>query len=278
MTGKKPVEFYLVRHGQSQANVDKSLYTKIPDSQIELTELGWQQAAATGAFLAQRFIEKGETRPIILRTSGHMRARQTTQCIYNALTKAGFKVHVRESDMLTEQSLGQVAGRPHQEWSKAHPVYAELFAIAREKGALHFLIPPGGEARLATEARVRVDLNSIYRYRASHGDGPVILVNHGETSRQISKVLLGQTHEQSDAEPPFGNAEVRLIARPPASPIISLGDSAVAKLFNTLLTPKLSPHPLLDYGFIWKNGQAHAPVARPRTRTTDLFKNNTYGR
>ncbi len=265
MAWKETVEFYLVRHAQSQANVDKSLYTTVPDQQIELTELGWQQAKATGAFLAGHFTEKGEKRPIIMRTSGHMRARQTTQCIYNALTTAGFMVHVRESDMLTEQSLGQVAGRPHEEWSKEHPAYAELFKMAREKGALHFLVPPGGEARLATELRVRADLSSVHRYRASHGNGPVILVNHGETNRQIAKVLLGQRHEESDAEPPFGNAEVRLIARPPGPGL----------LFGLL---GRSPYPLFDFGYIWKNGAAHAPVQKPRTRTTDLFKGNTYGR
>lgn len=265
MAWKETVEFYLVRHGQSQANADKSLYTKVPDQQIELTEHGWQQAAATGAFLAQHFRRKGEKRPLMLRTSGHMRARQTSQCLYNALTDAGFTVHVRESDMLTEQSLGQVAGRPRAEWGKEHPAYAALFDMAKEKGALHFLVPPGGEARLATELRVRTDLASIHRYHDSHGRGPVILVNHGETSRQIAKVLLGQRHEDSDAEPPFGNADVRLIARPP-------GPGLLFALLGR------SPYPLLDYGFIWKDGVAHPPAAQARTRTTDLFRNNAYGR
>lgn len=194
-----------------------------------------------------------------------MRARQTTQCIYNALTQAGLRVHVRESDMLTEQSLGQVAGRNKDEWARHHPVYAEAFDTAREHNSLHFLIPPGGEARLATEARVRIDLESLYRYRQTHGKGPVIQVNHGETNRQIAKVLLGQTHEQSDAEPAFGNADVRLIERP-ASPRL---------LFRLL---GRSPLPLLDYGYIWKDGEACPAVAQPRQRTTDLFGANKYGR
>lgn len=265
MAYKEPVEFYLVRHALSQANVDKSLYAKIPDQLIELADAGWQQAEATGEFLARHFTSRGERRPITLRTSGHMRARQTTQCIYNALTKARLKVHVRESDMLTEQSLGQVAGRPKEEWSQLHPVYAELFKTAREHGALHFLIPPGGEARLATEARVRIDLDSIYRYRQSHGKGPVVLVNHGETNRQIAKVLLGQTHEQSDAEPPFGNADVRLIARP-HSP------NLVFRLLGR------SPYPMVDYGYIWKNGVEQKPEAQQRVRTTDFFRQNRYSR
>ena len=260
---KETVEFYLVRHAQSEANVDKSLYTKIPDSKIALTELGIKQAEATGAFFVDHFTKKGETRPIILRTSGHWRARQTTQRIYNALTKAGFKVHVRESDMLTEQSLGQVAGRPVEEWSKHNPIYAEQFSVAKEHTSLHFLIPPNGEARLGTEVRVRMDMDSNLRYRKSHGNGPVIMVNHGETNRQIVKVLAGKTHEESDAEPPFGNADVRLIARP-ASPSL---------LFRLL---KLSQAPLTDYGFIWKNGKAYEPKAQPRIRTTDRFKANQY--
>lgn len=263
MAWKEASAFYLIRHAQSQANIDKTLYTRVPDSQIELTGQGWQQATAAGTFLARHFKEKAERRPIILCTSGHMRARQTTQCIYNALTETGFTIHVRESDMLTEQSLGQVAGRPLEEWSRHHPVYAELFKTARAQGTLHFLVPPGGEARLATEARVRVDMDSIHRYHKNHGKGPVILINHGETNRQIAKVLLGQTHEQSDAESPFGNAAVRLIARPPSLLFSLLGRS---------------PYPLLDYGYIWKDGIAHPPQAQPRIRTTDRFKANQYGR
>ncbi len=40
----KPKNIILIRHGQSQANVDKAILAKIPDYACELTDLGWQQA------------------------------------------------------------------------------------------------------------------------------------------------------------------------------------------------------------------------------------------
>ena len=39
---------YLVRHGQSQANVDEEIYKSIPDHRIALTDKGQTQAAFAG--------------------------------------------------------------------------------------------------------------------------------------------------------------------------------------------------------------------------------------
>ena len=48
---RKPLNVLLVRHGQSQANVDKSLHAKYADPNFELTPLGKDQARAAGEFL-----------------------------------------------------------------------------------------------------------------------------------------------------------------------------------------------------------------------------------
>ena len=41
----------LVRHGESEGNVDEQAYITIGDSRIGLTEKGWEQAEGTGIFL-----------------------------------------------------------------------------------------------------------------------------------------------------------------------------------------------------------------------------------
>lgn len=46
------LKLVLVRHGQSEGNVDESVYHKIPDHRIQLTELGRQQAADAGLALS----------------------------------------------------------------------------------------------------------------------------------------------------------------------------------------------------------------------------------
>ena len=45
---KRPRRIILVRHGQSQGNVDDKVYATVPDSQIALTERGFAQAVVAG--------------------------------------------------------------------------------------------------------------------------------------------------------------------------------------------------------------------------------------
>ena len=45
----------MIRHGQSAANVDTSVYNRIPDYRIPLTPLGLAQATAAGERILYRF-------------------------------------------------------------------------------------------------------------------------------------------------------------------------------------------------------------------------------
>ena len=49
----KPKRIILIRHGESQANVDKTLYGSIPDYTIELTDTGREQAREAGKRLKE---------------------------------------------------------------------------------------------------------------------------------------------------------------------------------------------------------------------------------
>jgi broad specificity phosphatase PhoE len=48
----KPEHIILVRHGQSEGNVNKKLYEDTPDYTLRLTPLGREQAATAGKELA----------------------------------------------------------------------------------------------------------------------------------------------------------------------------------------------------------------------------------
>lgn len=45
----------LVRHGESEGNIDQSVYAVKGDCDIQLTDTGWKQAKAVGQFLAKRY-------------------------------------------------------------------------------------------------------------------------------------------------------------------------------------------------------------------------------
>ena len=50
---KRPRRIILVRHGQSQGNVDDKVYATVPDSQIALTERGFAQGSVAGLQIRQ---------------------------------------------------------------------------------------------------------------------------------------------------------------------------------------------------------------------------------
>lgn len=48
-----PKRLILVRHGQSEGNIDPHLYNRVPDNAMHLTELGFEQAVAAGKSIKQ---------------------------------------------------------------------------------------------------------------------------------------------------------------------------------------------------------------------------------
>lgn len=52
-----PKRLILIRHGQSEGNIDHSVYASVPDSRLHLTDLGWRQARAAGKYMRERFLK-----------------------------------------------------------------------------------------------------------------------------------------------------------------------------------------------------------------------------
>lgn len=48
-----PKRLILVRHGESEGNIDQGLYCHVPDNAMHLTQLGFEQAVAAGKSLKQ---------------------------------------------------------------------------------------------------------------------------------------------------------------------------------------------------------------------------------
>lgn len=250
---KPTIDFLLVRHGESQGNVNRKAYREVADEEIPLTAKGRRQARAVGKFLAAWLKANRPGEEVCMFVSSYGRARETAQEIFTAIARKNI-VHVRETDLLAEQSAGIISGVPFEEWAKTHPQYAEQFERNRKSRTIHFSLVPGGETRAQVELRQRAFFNTLYRYWQDHGKGPCIIVSHGVTLRQQAKVLLGLTREQSDAQKNPDNCDVRLIRR------------------------REPTAPLIDYGYVWKKGKARRPRAVPRVRTTDLYKARAYAR
>ncbi len=83
-----PRRIILVRHGESEGNVDHAAYSRIPDSRIRLTERGLRQARAAGHALGSRPELVGPRAPFRVYYSPYMRSRQTALEVVKGIVMA----------------------------------------------------------------------------------------------------------------------------------------------------------------------------------------------
>ena len=105
----KPKRIFLVRHGESQGNADKSVYLHTPDFAVNLTDKGKEQARAAGVSLSH-IIGNEQT---IIYTSPFFRTRQTARLIADQLTC--IPAPIQEDPRLREQEW---SGRLRREANK----------------------------------------------------------------------------------------------------------------------------------------------------------------
>ncbi|CAF1437147.1 unnamed protein product, partial [Didymodactylos carnosus] len=74
---RRPYRIILVRHGESQGNVDKTISARLPDSQLDLTDTGIEQARNAGKQLKE--IIKDKTVYVYL--SPYKRSKRTYEAI-----------------------------------------------------------------------------------------------------------------------------------------------------------------------------------------------------
>ena len=109
---------YLVRHGQSEANLDKTVNKRLPDHQVELSSEGHRQAAAAGEYLVAAL---PRDRRVRILCSPYLRTRQTSAAIEKALTAAGIPFDRREAIELREISFGLFDGIADEDLPKLFP-------------------------------------------------------------------------------------------------------------------------------------------------------------
>jgi broad specificity phosphatase PhoE len=97
----------LVRHGESEGNIDESRYIAVGDQHIDLTDNGWVQAHHTGLFLKDYYASLGLTEWPHIFLSPYTRTRQTFSGIVHGMS--GFRddlPKIREDSRLVEKFFG----------------------------------------------------------------------------------------------------------------------------------------------------------------------------
>jgi probable phosphoglycerate mutase len=162
------ITLFLVRHGQTTANVANALDSALPGP--ELTELGWEQARAVAADLAERDITA-------VYASRAIRAQQTGSVI-------GEKIGVLVQTLVGvhEVFVGDLDSRTDQ------ASFAEFVRVFQAWGRGELDEPmPGGESAADVLTRFTIDINEIV---ARHEDGNIVIVSHGAAIRLVASNIV----------------------------------------------------------------------------------------
>ena len=179
----------IVRHGQSIANRDRLVLGR--STQVPLTELGREQARAAADRVACLVLGRSQ-----VLSSDALRARQTAEPI-----AARLGVDVGVTELLAEQSLGELEGRPT----------AELVALPVPAGRhINDIAWGGGESIAMVHRRMRRLVDLLW---ATSGQFDWrVLVGHGDALCVLQAVFAGRGHREIDwVTDRLDHGEVRVV-------------------------------------------------------------------
>lgn len=165
---------YLIRHGESEANVDPGVYLRKNDFEIELTYLGHEQANNCGRVLANIIPYS----PAIF-YSPFKRAKDTAEIIDRELIKAGLYANMIEEPLIFERI-----------WGADFNSIIETDLFDRKKHFSFYYRPLNGESFSDCYTRVVLFFQELHRMRDTLPDH-IIVVSHGEFIRLAIKYLSG---------------------------------------------------------------------------------------
>jgi broad specificity phosphatase PhoE len=164
----KPKRIILIRHGESEGNIDRNTYAVKPDFKLLLTETGKQQAFEAGATLKE--ITGDE--PVMFYVSPMWRTRMTFEHI--AMHYDPAMVKWKEDPRLREQ-----------EWGHFRDLKANIqIDDERNKFGTFYYRIKDGESCADVYDRVSDFMHSIYRdFEKKDFPHNVVLITHGMTLR-----------------------------------------------------------------------------------------------
>lgn len=193
----RPQQLVIVRHAESMRNWAKrgstyfpdedsrSLVEGVPDQDIPITELGWNQARQTGVALRERF---GTFNYIY--HSGYLRTIETLNGILEAYTpEERARMRIRSNLFIRERDPGYTYEMTTKEADVAFPY---LKSYWKEFGGF-LAVPPGGESIAQMCQRVYLFIKKLYTDRVGER---VLVVTHGGTIRAFRYILEHWTYDQ----------------------------------------------------------------------------------
>jgi len=164
----KPNRIILIRHGESEGNVDREQYGKTPDFSLNLTKKGIDQARKAGSEIKNIIGRES----VGVYVSPFFRTRQT------------FK-YLREN---IEKNISNASEDPRireQEWGHLRPLEEnEDIIVERNQYSTFYFRIPDGESGADVFDRVSTFLETLHRdFRKPDFPDNALIVTHGMTLR-----------------------------------------------------------------------------------------------
>jgi broad specificity phosphatase PhoE len=199
-TPAQPAVLWLVRHGESAANVAREAAFASGAEEVAITErdpdvplspLGARQATALGRWFASR---PAAERPTVVLASPYVRARSTAEHVVAAGAPADPAVGpdgIRVDERWREKELGLFFRVTQRGVERRYP---EQWALRRELGAFYYR-PPNGESGADVVLRVRAALDALAR---EHAGERVLVVCHQITILCARFAIEGMSEAELD--------------------------------------------------------------------------------
>ncbi|HSU70149.1 MAG TPA: histidine phosphatase family protein [Micrococcaceae bacterium] len=191
-----PRQIFMVRHGQSEANVDQTIYNRVPDYRIPLTGLGRQQAAAAGEEIRRRL----DGQKVCIYVSPYLRAYETLEALElgELVDRVIEEPRLREQDWANFQKPLDIADQ-----KELRNAYGHFFYRFRE-----------GESGSDVYDRISSFMETLYRHWSKPNYAPnTLLVTHGLTMRLFCMRWFHWSVEYFESLNNPGNSEVRTLVR-----------------------------------------------------------------
>lgn len=212
-----PERIILLRHGQSEANVDHSILATKPDHLVELTEVGRTQAFAAGERI-RRLLPSGSAsnRSLSVVVSPFERAQQTLRCVLAAV--GGDAVSALHVDpRVREQEFGNLQGE------KDMKMHAHLAATV---GRFYYRRPDGESSADVFDRAdefwihtfTRATRHRFERRRISTAAPPPhtqLIVTHGLTMRVLLMSYFQWSVDTFEAVYNPGNGDMWVLKKAP---------------------------------------------------------------
>ncbi len=225
---------YIMRHGESMATLDQSLFGRADPATIPVSQWGYEQAVEAGRFMREKYDNDPELkgRKLVVFCAPHTRIKQSMEGFLKGFGKEHLaSIHIEP--LIREREYGIFNGLANDEKQAVAPEIFEAITSKNNFKARYFTKIPGGES--LEDVGTRLNKFEAEKLNTLPKELDALVLTHGD------KCILLETHL---AHPDLCYFEIDPKV-PPTGSIIKAGHEGIES--ETIFTGKKRPPALKDY-------------------------------